>query len=311
MAAADGRCVLVSFVTGPIVVTRDNTYVLMVTDAALASVAQSFQWTFKENGTVKRSDTTDSGEIVYQPSTIGTLAVSVSALDASNTQQANISLEQQVVPPSAELEALISQAQNTPGPGVADPEIARELINEHSNYYQQVALQQPEAGDSFKRFVFSMVSSGATRHPPADRRQHLEDLATAVNDQPAAFAQLATTGAGVCNIRLLLLAMVLPQTPGGAPFLPWQEMPDVNPQHASADEQLRQSLTALSEDSLIDLFNIVRFPKTNIAMCGRILESLRDRYFSGTNFNDVLTGMSGTRADWIVRNFLEGPLTRQ
>jgi hypothetical protein len=54
----------------------------------------------------------------------------------------------------------------------------------------------------------------------------------------------------------------------------------------------------------------VRFPKSNITLCGRLLEALRNRYFSGTNFNDVLTGMSGTRAHWITRHYLEGPLVR-
>jgi len=308
--AADGRCTLISFVTSPIVIARDNTYVLVVTDVGLATAAKSFKWTFNENGAVTRSATTDSSEITYQPLATGTLAVTVSVLDASNTQQATLTLQQQIVSPNAILENFISQTQNNPGPGVGDPDVARELVNEHATYYQHVTLQQPEVGDSFRRFVFSVVSSGASRNSAADRKQHLEELARAVNDQSSDVAGLAAAGAGVCNIRLPLLAMVLPQTPGGVPFLPWQELPETNPQHASADEQLRQSLATLSQALLIDLFNIVRFPKSNIVASARILESLRDRYFSGANFAEVLTGMSGTRADWIVRQYLEGPITR-
>lgn len=310
VAAADGRCVLISFVTSPVVMARENTYVLMTTDAALALTLNSFQWTFEENGAVTKNVTTEFGEIIYQPAAEGTLVVAVNVLDAGNTQQATLSLKQQVVPPSAILEDFISQAQNTPGPGAGDPDAARELVNECASYYQEVALQKPEDGDSFRRFVFSMVSSGATRHSLADRRAHLEELADAVNEQSGDFASLSATGAGVSDLRLPLLAMVLLATPGGAPFLPWQELPEANPQHASADEQLQQTLAGLSDDSLVDLFNVVRFPKSNITACGRVLESLRDRYFRGTNFDDVLTGMSGTRADWIVRQYLEGPIIR-
>jgi len=215
-----------------------------------------------------------------------------------------------VVGPSAVLEDLIKQASNAPGPGADDPDVARELVNELSGYYQEVKLQQEEAGDSFRRFLFSTVRSGAARRSPTERRQHLEQLNTSLENQPDDFARLAATGVGVCGIRLALLAMILPQVSTGTPFLNWKELPVDPKQYAVADEELRQSLSALAEDSRIDLFNVARFPKSNIAVCGRILESLRDRYFAGTTFEDVLTGMSGTRARWIAQNFWEGPLTR-
>ena len=48
--AADGRCALVSFITSPLAVNRENTYVVFVTDAGLAAQAHSFEWSFSENG---------------------------------------------------------------------------------------------------------------------------------------------------------------------------------------------------------------------------------------------------------------------
>ena len=42
VVADDGRCALVSFATAPIVVSRENTCVLFVTDPALAATVQSF-----------------------------------------------------------------------------------------------------------------------------------------------------------------------------------------------------------------------------------------------------------------------------
>ena len=134
----------------------------------------------------------------------------------------------------------------------------------------------PDTYLDFARAVYAeMALAGITavgefhyvHHAPGGRRY----------DDPNAMGRTLIQAADEAGIRITLLAMVLPQTPGGAPFLPWQELPEANPQHASADEQLRQSLATLGQASLIDLFNIVRFPKSNIVASGRILESLRDR----------------------------------
>ena len=92
--------------------------------------------------------------------------------------------------------------------------------------------------------------------------------------------------------------------------IPYTEMPQAGAQNAVANEQLLEQLAALSESDRIDWFNRVRFPKTNINLCGALLEALRDRFFSGVTFSDVLTRMSGTMADWIVLNYNQGPLQR-
>ncbi len=75
--------------------------------------------------------------------------------------------------------------------------------------------------------------------------------------------------------------------------LPWTEMPQATAARAAADEQLRESLAALDGAARIDLFNLVRFPKSNVVQTARMIEALRDHYFSGANFHDVITGMNG------------------
>ena len=42
VASADGHCCLVSFITAPLAVNRENIYVVFVTDAGLAASVQSF-----------------------------------------------------------------------------------------------------------------------------------------------------------------------------------------------------------------------------------------------------------------------------
>jgi hypothetical protein len=302
--ASDGRWALISFVTTPLVVSRENVYVAFVTDQTLSASAASFEWSVTENGGTPQVQTTDHGEFSYTPAAAGTVGLVVRILDDSKAEQAKLSVDQEVVAVNAELESLIADAQNQPGPGVSNPEVARELINDHNPYYQNVALQTPESGDAFQQFLFGVVFDGALQRTAADRKQHLADLAASLNNGGADFATQVARGFGVTGLRLPLLAMTLPS------MLDFTELPEAEDQRVMADEQLRETLAALDEDKRIDLFNLARFPKSNIAQCARILEALRDRYFAGTNFNDVLTGMSGVRAQFILRQFTEGPVVR-
>lgn len=309
--APDGRCALVSFVTAPIVVQRENVYVLFVTDASLAEKSESFQWIFIEAGSAPRVETTKHGEISYLPRTTGTLDLTVRILDSANNEQTRLTLSQDVVPLNPILEKLIASASASPGPGVANPEVTRELVNHHSPYYQGVTLQTAEPGDGFHSFLFSMVFDGALQRTASQRKEHMDKLAGSLNGREGDFPTLAAQGVGVCAIRLTLAAMTLEAGPDSSPrLLDWTELPELASKRAVADEQLRERLAALDETARIDLFNVTRFSKSNITLCGRILEVLRDRYFAGTNFNDVLTGMSGTRAQRIVQHYQEGPLLR-
>src|SRR5215475_14257377 len=302
--AADGQSALISFVTTPLVVGRENVYVAFVTDATLAASAESFEWSFVENGGGPQVQTTEHGEVFYTPTSTGSVVLTLRILGSNNAELAKLSLEQEIVGVNAELEALIAEAQNQPGPGVANPDVARELINDHNPHYQNVAPQAAEPGDAFQQFVFGIVFDGALQRTAADRKQHLAELAGSLNNGGADFATLSGKGTGVSGLRLPLLAMTLPS------MLDFKELPEPLDQRAVAVDELQQSLAELDEEKRIDLFNLLRFPKSNITQCARILEALRDRYFPGTNFNDVLTGMSGVRAQFILRQFVEGPVVR-
>lgn len=305
--AADGKCALVSFITSPLVVNRENTYVVFVTDAGLAAQADSFEWSFTENGGTPTTQSTEVGETFYSPVSTGILSTSVRILDGSSTEQANLAMTQAITSLNPGLEAFIAAAGDQPGPGASDPDVSRELVNDLNPYYQAVTLPTPEAGDAFQQFVFSMTMTGASERTPDVRKQLVEDLAQALDSAATDdFTTLTAEGVGACGIRLQLLAMM---PPTGAPLLPWTELPQAASQNAYADEQLRQKLAASDASTLIDLFNLARFPKSNITQCGRILAALRDHYFSGASFSDVLTGMSGTRAYWIVMHFNQGPVS--
>jgi hypothetical protein len=307
-ASADGRYLLISHTPNPLVTGRENRWVLFVTDAGLADSTQSFEWSFTENGGTPVTQKTDFGETAYAPQAAGVLVTAVRLLGAADAEQSTLNFSQDIVAPNAELEGLITAGQNDDGPTVSNPDVVRELINEHNAYYQAVALSTPEAGDDFQRFVFSAVYDGANRRTPAERSKQLAALSESLNGDGSNFGSLAAQEVGVCGVRLHLLAMIQPQG-AAAKLIDWTELPEPTAARSLADQQLRQRLQSLDESARIDLFNLARFPKSNIVHSGRILEALRDRYFPGTAFKDVLTGMSGTRAQRIVQHFREGPLT--
>jgi len=310
VVATDGRSALISYVTSPIVVARENVYVLLVTDSALAASAENYAWSFTLDGGTPDERTTERGVIAYTPSATGNLVIAVRILDGGGSELGKLELTQDIVSPSAELETLIDAARNEQGPAVTNPDVARELVNEHNLYYQNAGLSAPEDGDGFKTFLFTMVHDGALEQAPSPRAQKLDQMAASLNGNGGDFATQAAGGFGVSAIRLGLLAMTTPPASGAGTALDWTELPEPAAPRVAAEATLRTTLGGLDEETRIDLFNRLRFPKSNITHCARILEALRDRYFPGTKFDDVLTGLEGTRAHWIVRHYREGPLVR-
>lgn len=304
VVAADSRCALVSYVPNPLAINRENVYVVFVTDTGLATAANSYEWTFTEGGGAPQVQTTQIGEMAFTPTVPGTLTITVRIVNSASTAQATLTLQQVVVPANAELESLLMQATDDSGPAMGSPDVLREMINEHSIYYQAVTPQTADPGDGYQRLVFSLAYDGAARKTAQQRKQHMEELALSLNSGAADFATLCTTGAGVCAIRPLLLSMTIPG------MITWTLLPEDTRERAVATDGLLQSLTALDENKRIDLFNIVRFPKSNIVYCGRVLEALRNAYFNTTSFNDILTGMSGAGSQWIIGQYRQGPVIR-
>ncbi len=307
VAAPDGRCTIVSFMTSPLAPGQKNTYVVFVTDAGLAAQVKSYEWSIGEDGAFPQTIETDVGEVAYQPSNIGNISVTVRLLDAGSNEVSNITILQEIGAVNSALESDITGANDQAGAGVSNPDVVREVVNGYYSYYQGVTLTTPEPGDSFKRCVCSFLCDGTLKRTPDDRETLLTSLATALDGDGDDFTTVTVEGVGVCAIRLSLLAMVFPPT---SPLLTWTELPQDPNQNAVADEQLREQLAKLGDDDKTDLVNVARFPKTNIAQCARVVEALRDKYFPGVSFDDVLTELLGTRQHWIGMHYAQGPLTQ-
>jgi hypothetical protein len=204
--ATDGRCALVSFITSPWVVNRENTYVVFVTNAGLAAAAQSFEWSFSENGETASMETTPVAEAFYSPQGTGSPSVTVRILDAANAEQANLSLTQSIVPLHDGLEALIATATD-------QPVQAFPIRTSRGNWLRITTPTIKSSHSPFRRRVTRSGSSysicgfeDASKCSPEERRQLIEELAqaldsTAIDD----FVNRTGEGVSVCNIRLPLL----------------------------------------------------------------------------------------------------------
>jgi len=53
------------------------------------------------------------------------------------------------------------------------------------------------------------------------------------------------------------------------------------------------------------LFNILRFPKSNLMMCKFLVEKLREEYFIGEDYIDILEDRD--KATSLIKQFKEGP----
>jgi hypothetical protein len=303
--SSDGRFVFISFITAPLATGRENRYVVMVTDAGLATAVQSFEWTITENSSPPAVSSTEEGQITYTPTAEGKVEIKLRLLDAGASEQGSITVTQEIGSLNAELETLIADAATKPGAGMGNPDVLREIVNDHNPYYLDPVLKVPEPGKGFALLLFNTLVDGVLQSDVQKRDYQLEQVAAALNDAAPDFATAILPGLGVTKMRLVVMTMLL--FPGKLPFT---ELPDASADNLLADEQLRQQLAALSDDDKLDLFNTLRFPKSNIITCSKLLEALRDKFFNGVAFDDVLTKMTGTMADWLMLNYSKGPLHR-
>ena len=304
--AADGRCALISFISSPLVVNRENRYVLFVTDPALAATAQSYEWAFAENADAPTTQTSDHGGISYRATEIGTLDLTVRILDSNNAEQASLQLTQEVLPLNSELEDLISDSEQKT-PVAADPETSRELVNDVRGYIDELVPRDADDDSSLNKLIFSVAYAEAMLLRPADRALQLEQVAFALNEDAAAsFADQSETGIGLCRVRPQVLAMHLSATPAGTDWLiPPREFPHDPAARGPIRKELLQALAELEEPRRLDLFNLLRFPKSNLKMGVHLLEAMRTQYFSGEALPSILADED--KAKLLISEFKEGP----
>lgn len=291
---------LVSFLSSPIVVGRVQNYVVFPA-ASIASTVATYRWTMDVAGTVT-NETSSVGIVEYTPSRQGSLSVRVELMNAGGTAITNLQLQQNVVQLNTQLEQLIDQ-QEANVPRAAHPATSREALNDYRIYVDAIAPLATEP--LLDKLILSIAYSAALQLPQLQRNNELESHAAIINNgNHPGFLQATQNGIGICKVRPQLLAMFLAK-PAGGTYIAFAELPADRRQRQTAVTAIETAFNGLTEDEKTDLYNRLRFPKSNAAMCKLILEELKNRYFAGQTFQQLLSDQTKTRQ--LITHFESGP----
>jgi hypothetical protein len=190
----------------------------------------------------------------------------------------------------------------------ADPETSRELVNDVRGYIDELAPRSADPDSTLNRLIFALAYAEAMRVPPADRAAQAERLAAALDQAaPESFADQAETGIGLCQVRPHVLGMYVSATAGGTDWLiDRREFPREEDERSALQHELKADLAQLDEARRVDLFNLLRFPKSNLRMATLLTRELMTQYFPGENLPTILA--DETKAKSLIEQFKEGPL---
>ena len=299
-AQGDAAAALISFHSSPVVVGRQQTYLVFVLDAGLQGSVESYRWTIG-NDTID----TDEGVLEFTPSEEGNLQVNVSLRDSGDAELKALALPQAVGPLNAELETMMEQPDEV-SPVAADPETSRELVNDVRGYIDELAPRSADPNSSMNRLIFAIAYAEALHLPPAERGIQLQNLAAALDEGAApSFVDQAEQGIGLCQVRPHILGMYLNPGGGSSPFLTPRELPHERSERRSTITDLKNELGQLDPDQQADLFNLLRFPKSNLKMAIKLVEALMAQYFAAEGLPDILSDPD--KAKTLIAQYKEGP----
>ncbi|HNB81968.1 MAG TPA: hypothetical protein PLP14_07715, partial [Chitinophagaceae bacterium] len=306
VSPTSNNVVLVSYQSSPIASRRIQRFVLFVTDNVMAAGVGSYEWTFTNGGNTVM--TTSIGVAEFTPQNSGVLAVSVVVKNNANASLHTVSMNLQVISLNEGLELKIEQQENN-FPGAAHPETSREMINDIRPYVNQLL---PVAGnDALNKAICSLIYTRTLQTDAIRRQVRCEELAGLLHTQPNNFFSIAKEGFGLAKTRPQLLAMFLNHpVNAGTKYLNIATLELV----ASATTQQRNDNTsaidtafnALSVQEKIDLFNLLRFPKSHIQCIKTILEGLESRYYSAATLPATLSVVNDAKR--LLTEYENGPV---
>lgn len=305
VSSADGKAALVSFNSTPIVHQRLQGYVVFVVDEPLAAQIDHYNWSIQNSGNFD-SSTTDFGYLQYQPRLEGSVSVQVTLKDAADQTLDTLEMDQESVALNVDLEALYEQTAEI-APLAGQPETSREVINDLRAYMDELAPRDADPSSSLNRLIFVIAYVEVMGLPAEQRNPMLEQIAVAFDaNDSSAFAEEGGAGIGICRIRPHVLGMYLPETPGGNDwYLSKREYPEEVDRRLSIKRELVEELTDLPQEKQIDLFNLLRFPKSNLKMAIQLLEGLREQYFPARDLETLINDKEQIQS--LLDQFKQGP----
>ncbi|MDF2906100.1 MAG: hypothetical protein K0R34_1421 [Herbinix sp.] len=292
-----GEYHLVSYLTSPIAKGSFNDYVVFVTDGA--TEPDHYIWTFQciyTNRVYIFKQKTEEGMFQFQiPTDAKRLEVKVELCDLLDTVLTTLVMEQSIIESFAVVDALMQPhdptATNTSKlVDAGHPDTTREIFDNFRIYIEEAAFKEADR---------LMQNGGAEGIPPAflaaivykeviyrpyqftwsrpylamelTRNYELEEAAEEINGVlgSSLITHIDNTF-GVCQISLATLAMHL-----GLILL--KELTSTGREAVRKEIADAYKTSVAGTDNETDLYNLLRFPKTNILMCTKILNSLKNR----------------------------------
>lgn len=280
--ASVNQSYLVATLHSPLAVNQVQQYLVFPSGTIGPNVA-GYAWTITDGGTTTNETTTD-GRLLYSPLNTGSLGVSVEIRNGSGTALETLTLSQQTLPLLPELETLMDAADR--GPAAAHPSTSREIVNNYKAYVD--GLVSATAEPLLNRLLLAIIYSHCVRKPWLARNREIQSAISALNGgNHTSFLGMANNGMGICGIRPQLAAMAIEKS-AGVPFIAWTELPASRSARRTAVQTIETNFNALTADEIISFFHRLAIPRLAIQTCLAILNKLKDRYFSGQSWQDVL-----------------------
>lgn len=280
--ASVNQSYLVATLHSPLAVNQVQQYLVFPSGTIGPNVA-GYAWTITDGGTTTNETTTD-GRLLYSPLNTGSLGVSVEIRNGSGTALETLTLSQQTLPLLPELETLMDAADR--GPAAAHPSTSREIVNNYKAYVD--GLVSATAEPLLNRLLLAIMYSHCVRKPWLARNREIQSAISALNGgNHTSFLGMANNGMGICGIRPQLAAMAIEKS-AGVPFIAWTELPASRSARRTAVQTIETNFNALTADEIISFFHRLAIPRLAIQTCLAILNKLKDRYFSGQSWQDVL-----------------------
>jgi len=291
-------CYLISYLTSPITQGTTNTYVVFVTGEQLQGQVDCYRFEVTEAppapllpSTYQYKVEDKVGIFHYAHPNNYPILITLSILDGTGAVIRKMSLHQDVIPPNPIIERLFTHS--SVGFDAPDfewhfdvggaKETTREVANDFRTYIKGVF----DADTSDKKipmmFLAAMVYLQAFKVPkeattgwvPENNFRHPELNNTGKELNGEGWTLFIGTALGVCQISLPTLAMIMQKD--NKPLIEWTELPAENDKREKVRFDIMEKYEALPLETKIDLFNILRFPKSNISMCYRLLNLLKNR----------------------------------
>ncbi|MCK5243740.1 MAG: hypothetical protein KAJ90_00610 [Desulfobacterales bacterium] len=303
-------CILVSYHTAPLRKDSENTYIVFVKTDTLANQVASICWTVEQLDGKVLSDPKDGTTLFkHSPESEETIVVRAELVKTGGTVLRELRIEQSVKPPERGLEDFLGARRDILGLSPFLPQIvlggdgsaAREVLGDFKLYIDEAYIKVTDSKKVPRRLLTAITYLRAYQVPKKKgvigevvaagfastyRNSEISKAAHELNTAEPA-PQYLNNGLGVCQLPLFIAAM-LPFNDSSAPFLPWREIPG-NPDAANnMRNDLFEEFKKLLPDKQIGLFNLLRFPKSNIDLAYKLLNRLKQRWFAEDTWEQVL-----------------------